>query len=355
MSAHRRKHGHRHHRHHRNRRKFGMALLMGTLAVAIVVFAVGGYMEQHSKVQERGHATQAIGQRVKKEYEGVTYVEKTDIETILFMGIDKDSEYEGYGARQGGQADFLLLLVVDNDSDTIYQLQLDRDTMAEVDVLGVLGNPVGTSVMQLCLAHGFGDDSDDCAKNQVAAVERLLTDVDIDAYVALQLDSVGILNDALGGVTVTITDDFSAQDPAMVPGAQLQLNAEQAELFVRSRIDIGDGTNESRMKRQRAYMSAAVDLIRQKLSESSGFAEELLSKLGGALTSDAARGRLINIANRAYNYEIEPVETLPGEYSIGSDGFVEFRIADGAIEDWAIRVLYEPYEQNKSTLEELLS
>ena len=40
------------------------------------------------------------------EVDGVTYRRRTDLTTILVMGIDHDSEVEAEGSYQGGQADF---------------------------------------------------------------------------------------------------------------------------------------------------------------------------------------------------------------------------------------------------------
>ena len=50
---------------------------------------------------------------------------------------------------QGGQADFQRLIVIDSKDKTVRQLQIDRDTMAEVTVLGMLGNPVAVSYTHL--------------------------------------------------------------------------------------------------------------------------------------------------------------------------------------------------------------
>ena len=41
--------------------------------------------------------------------------------------------------------------MIDSKDKTVRQLKIDRDTMAEVTVLGMLGNPVGTTQMQISL------------------------------------------------------------------------------------------------------------------------------------------------------------------------------------------------------------
>ena len=44
-------------------------------------------------------------------------------------------------------------------------------------------------------------------------------DLAIDHYLAMNMDAVVEFNDAIGGVTVTVTDDFSKVDPTIPVGA----------------------------------------------------------------------------------------------------------------------------------------
>ncbi|MBO4883896.1 MAG: LCP family protein [Clostridia bacterium] len=326
-------------RRHRVHRNF---VIMAAFALLVLIgFLAADYFERQNAVQERGELTSGIGQRKRVEYNGRTYVEKTNLTTILLMGVDNVAGTQSYGARQGGQADFLQLLVIDHTGKTIRQLQIDRDTITPVEMLGVLGNPVGTREMQISLSHGFGRTEVDCCNNTVKAAENLLEGVVIDYYMALNMDAIGKLNNVLGGVTVTLADDFSDADPAMVRGATLHLTDEQAEIFLRSRMAVGEGTNAERMARQRVYMSAAIDVMRAKLKDSVNFAGELFDALEADMTSSIKRGKMMNEANQAYNFEVLPVETLPGEHAIGRDGFMEFHVADGAAAEWVMQAYYD--------------
>ena len=51
---------------------------------------------------------------------------------------------------------------------------------------------------------------------------------------------------------------------------------------------------------------------------------------------------MINEVTQALTYDILPVETLTGEYTIGSDGFVEFHADEDAVAAWVLQTLYEP-------------
>ena len=230
----------------RQKQHRGAAAALAVLVLAAVLFFVGGsWLEKRSqKPETRTELPQETAETM--EVDGVTYRRRTDLTTILVMGIDHDSEVEAEGSYQGGQADFQRLIVIDSKDKTVRQLKIDRDTMAEVTVLGMLGNPVGTTQMQISLAHGFGDGKEESCGYARDAVSRLLQGENIDFYLAMSLDGISVLNDLAGGVTVTLEDDFSAADPAMTKGATLTLQGDQAEIFVRRRMDIGEGTNEAR-------------------------------------------------------------------------------------------------------------
>lgn len=142
-------------------------------AGSCTVFVGGSWLEKRSqKPETRTELPQETAETM--EVDGVTYRRRTDLTTILVMGIDHDSEVEAEGSYQGGQADFQRLIVIDSKDKTVRQLKIDRDTMAEVTVLGMLGNPVGTTQMQISLAHGFGDGKEESCGYARDAVSRLL-------------------------------------------------------------------------------------------------------------------------------------------------------------------------------------
>ncbi|MBQ8953634.1 MAG: LCP family protein [Clostridia bacterium] len=326
----------------RARARRNLVFLALVVVILGIAYAAAQYFEDQGQNQTRGNPSANIGQRKRVEYQGKTYAERTNLTTLLLMGIDRTEDSQSYGARQGGQADFLLLMVIDHSNKTVSQLQIDRDTMTQVEVYGVLGNPVGTQLMQICLSHGFGRTPEENCDNAVIAVENLLEGIQIDYYMALNMDAIGTLNHALGGVTVTLEDDDLAElDPQMTKGATLHLTDEQAEIFLHSRMSVGEGTNAERMARHRIYMTAAVEIIRARIKASTNFAGELFDALEPAMTANIKRGKLLNEANQSYNYEVLPVATLAGEHAIGSDGFMEFHVAEGATTDWVMQTFYD--------------
>lgn len=324
----------------------GLIWLIVFPVIVLTVLLAALHMEKRGGEQERGVPTQDVGKLRRVAYDGKIYREKPALTSILLIGTDRAEGSAGYGARQGGQADFLLLLVIDDQEKTVHQLQIDRDTIAAVETLGVLGNPVGTKNMQICLAHAFGATPEENCLSVKKAVENLLEGVEIDEYLAIGMDSIAELNDALGGVTVTLEEDLSQADPEMVKGARLTLTGEQAELLVRGRMNLGDGTNESRMRRQRTFLTAAAGALAERARSGQESLDGFLDALEAHATTSMARAQLINELNAAYGYELLPIRTLEGEHRVGADGFMEFHTAPGATAGWVVDVFFQ-YEKDQ--------
>ena len=314
------------------------------LVAAVLAFVIGNAIESNGESTEKGR----VGNRfddVTLVYKGTKYrYRKNEITTVLFMGIDTEAEGDqvGVGFRNGGQSDFLLLMLIDSGRKQIIPLQIDRDTMAEITILGAFGNYAGTNYAQICLSHGFGDGGAQSCEFTVRAVSTLLYGVDIDFYVAMNLDSIPVLNDALGGVTVTLKDDFTQYDPQMAEGTTLTLQGKQAEYYVRGRRDIGEQTNASRMVRQREYMNELATLLDVRERSDKNYVGKLFDILEPYLHTNMRRGRMINEAWKARDYERMDTVSPAGSHTTGSSGFIEFYADQEALEELVLELFYEP-------------
>ncbi len=312
-------------------------------AALTLLYLVGNRIEQAGNAQARGDLSTRFEEPRRMEYNGRLYQYRSKITTILVMGTDTSGQDNGISAlRNGGQADFLLLMVIDDQRKTITPIQIDRDTMAEITVTGVMGDSAGTRIAQICLAHGFGDGGEESCLYTATAVGGYLKGAVVDFYVAVNLTGIALINDMLGGVTVTLKDDFTALDPAMKKGATLRLKGKQAEYYVRNRMGIGIGTNEARMERQRSFLAEALRLLDAKLEQDSGFAGTLYDALESCMFTNMRRGRMINEAYASRHYQREETVVPAGTHEIGADGFMEFHPDTAALEALVTDVFYEP-------------
>ena len=341
-------------RQHAPQNRAEREVLIRRLIIALIVLAacitaavlIGIYANPNrGKDEPKGDLDSRFTLTPTLTYNGKQYLPKNDLTAILLMGTDHytDDVAEPDSFRNGGQADFLVLLVVDGGQKIITPIQIDRDTLAEVTTLGVLGNETGTRLTQICLAHGFGDGGKQSCALQRDAVSRLFFGIDIPFYVAMSLDGISTLNDAVGGVKVTIQDDFTKLDPKMKAGETLTLEGKQAEYFVRNRMDIGVGTNEARATRQTQYWDGLVQLMDQRLKteENSNFLHVILNQLDPYLTTNLARGRLINEIWKNKGFTRQSMVHPKGDYTVGDDGFVEFHVDETALQALVMQLFYQ--------------
>ncbi len=226
--------------------------------------------------------------------------------------------------RYAGQADCLLLISIDRRQQRVVTLQLDRDTMTDIRIYGPFGDYTGVQEEQICLSHAYGLDEEENCDNTVWAVRHFLGEIPIDGYLSLDMSSIARINDALGGVTVTLEDDFSSFDPEMTAGTTLTLQGSQAEYYVRGRMGVGDGTNSSRMERQRTFIRAAEELLVQRVNEDMNYVGTLFDALDGHMTTNLDRSDLMEKVYECRAYERPETATPEGTHCIGTDGFVEF-------------------------------
>ena len=274
-------------------------------------------------------------------YAGKSYVKKKKIDSVLFLGIDSEGEAQ---AREGNsnndQADVLMLVVIDHDNKSYNVLQINRDTITEIPLIGTAGDRLGTIPAQIALSHTYGSGLKDSCEYTSEAVSTLLLDEKVDHYISLKLDSIAIINDSVGGVPVTIPYDMTVIDPAMKEGAKITLNATQAEGFVRARKTLANSTNISRMARQETYLSEWKTLAKQKMNEDVGFAINLIGDLGDYMITDMDLNKLSDLSGYLADYEYKGMLKIEGESRQG-ERFMEFYCNDASLKQAVLDLFYD--------------
>ncbi len=284
-------------------------------------------------------------------FDGKQYQMKDNIEVILIMGID-DREDIGTANTyyNNSQADVLYVYVIDHDSKTYQALQLNRDTITGVQTYTQDGYKDTIIPMQICLAHGYGKTEEGRCLNTAEAVSGLLFDMPIDHYISLNMSAISVLNDQVGGVTVTIPAGLESADSAFVEGASVKLQGDQAEKFVRSRMSLDNDTNEFRMERQQIFMSNWKKQANDKMNTDSNFAFNLVFALSDYMVSDMTANKLSDFANQLKDYDdLGTIKTI-GETKEPGLG-QEFRQYIVDMDDLQRKVIDIFYEEAKEDIE----
>lgn len=138
-----------------------------------------------------------------------------------------------------------------------------------------------------------------------------------------------MVNDAVGGVAVTVLEDFGENYPQLKKGEEVLLTGENALVYVRGRQNVGDQTNTGRMERQEQYMSALIEKLRSCAKENPDFLTNLTLKLGDAFQTDYTVSQLQALSELLLDCQIEPFVTLTGETRKGEE-FMEFYVDEAA-------------------------
>ncbi len=313
------------------------------LAAVLLITAALALLELWEKGQGRFPESETDGGIL--EYNGTKYVRRDGIETFLVLGLDKFDGQEVADSHESGvQTDFLMLFVFDNSAHTCTALQINRDTVTRVNKLSVGGaTVVDTYSKQIALAYNYVND--DNAKircgNTKSSVEYLLDGVKVDHYMALTMDAVPAINDFVGGVEVTVNDDFTGIDAALVKGATVTLHGEQALTYVRTRYGLEDASNTTRMERQRQYLGALYNKAVERSAADEAFAADLVSAVNEYVVYDSADERMLKLVEKLNEYEYLGIRELSGE-SKTVDGFVEFYPDEGELRELVLELFYTP-------------
>ncbi|MGN0522086.1 MAG: LCP family protein [Eubacterium sp.] len=227
------------------------------IILLLFIFAVVGtfiFLEAKGKSDMKTVTADAEYEEII-EYNGHRYKYNDDIISIAFIGVDKrDLGLENGVVGTAGQADADIILTVNTSTGRAKALAVPRDTMVDVDLYSENNIFLRTENMQLCLSYAYGNGKDTSATNVTTSLSRILYNVPINKYFALDLNGIAPINDAIGGVTLTSLYDFSNVD--IKKGQTVHLEGDLTEAYVRTRELDNVEASLNRTARQVQYIKA---------------------------------------------------------------------------------------------------
>ena len=270
-------------------------------------------------------------------YNSQWYLPKDNIDTILFIGIDRFGEIESTDSSQ--QADFIVLAVIDHNSESIQFLQFNRDTLTEIYQTDIYGQDAGSIFAQLALSHTYGDTESLRCRNTVKAIENLLYGQNIAHYMSFTMDAVSHLNDAVGGVTITLTQDLTELAPSYTAGSEITLIGDAALDYVRARGGLEDNSNLARMERQREYMEGLLKSCSRLASQNTELPSDIVTDIAPYFFTDLTAHQLSRLYEKIGQYQISSILTLAGE-SVKGETYMEYHLDENAVRDMVIQLFY---------------
>ena len=270
-------------------------------------------------------------------YQGTNYTYNSSLKTILFLGIDKtgdmvSQDYPGYG----GQADTILALILNQDDSTLKILGIPRDTMTTIDIYDQNNRWYASENAQITLQYAYGDGASRSCWLMKNTVSRLLLSMPVSASVSLNMDGLDTIIDKIGGVTITMPEDYTYIDPSYVSDASVTLDGKAAEAFVRYRDTSVPGSSLPRLDRQSVFVKAFLAQLK-KANYSSSQIDQMINLAGDSMYTDMDAESLRSL----YSYSISgDMITLPGEM-IQGETYDEYHVSSDALQSEIIRLFYK--------------
>ena len=271
------------------------------------------------------------------EYGGAQWSLNPNVTSILIGGVDTEGKIN-LSSTTGGQVDVLMLLVINSETKTVDIMQINRDTMAQIKVLNENYVEVGSTYAQIALSHAYGNGGTISAKNTVESVEGMLFNANIDKYLFVNMDGIGIINDFLGGIEVDVVDDFSGIDPTIPMGA-VRLNGSQALNYLRARTGLADPTNTGRMARHRQYMAKLIEALKVCVSNATDSPLTLYNSMYGYMVTSLSASELASLVVNTADYTTNEVMVPVGTFAENTQ-LEEFTVDDGWLRNAVMALFY---------------
>lgn len=353
---------HRHHHHHKKKKHTVRRVLLTILAcvLSVAVIAGGTVVFLNERGRQALLAAESAQLTAPEEilqtpeltisddghtvtYNGKQYIFNEDRTNILFIGMDKDSlGLDGEVVGTGGQADTIVMLSVDTASGQIDALAISRDTMVDVELYAEDGSFVGVDNTQICLAYAYGDGRETSCDNVVRAVSRLLYGVPINSYLTIDLSTIPIINDAVGGVEVRLLRDLRRNDNSWsYTGDVITLHGEEAHRYIRERDVEELDSNNARMERQKQYMLAFFEKALAATKQDLSVPLSLYNTVAADCITNLSPSKITYLATSLVQHDSSlSFHQVPGQVVEGENGYAEYVPDQKALYEQVLEIFY---------------
>lgn len=330
----------------RNKLPFIIMLILMILVLGVVLFL--SFRGKETGEDVGVDDTQYAEENLEKWQEGIIsyggkdYQYNRDIKTYLIMGVDKDGVVEEVtDYTKGGQSDAMFLLVTDASAKKMSIISIHRNTMTRIETCDKDGKILGYKKAQICIQHGYGDGANLSCVRAADAISYLFYNIPVNGYLAMNMDGMPIMNDAIGGVEVTVLTDLSnnAKGVSLKKGETVTLTGDEAYVYLRSRdVEEFDSASD-RLMRQEQYIKAYMTKLETIASQNPAAAVSIYEDLEDYMVSSIDFAGLVSEV-QAYSFDPEAdMYSLPGETIMGNV-YEEYYLNEEAFYEMVLDIFY---------------
>ena len=342
----------------KKRKKMSLPLLLfiilmaATLLLCATVFGI--WLHGRSVLHSRTVNAPTIDQSDNAQLDSYTmyrdgkyYRYKDGMVNLLLLGVDADEKFSQPQAYGGDyQADVILLAALDTVNNRMTLISVSRDTMCDIAILEDDRHQQGVAHAQIALSYAYGDGLTVSCELCREAVSTLFHGLEIDGYGAFFLGGVGKLNDALGGVTVTVPEGLP-NIPAfrgMTSGSTVTLTGDQARAFIQWREENAAG-NDGRMQRQKQFLLSAISQMRQQIKSNPASVLRLYNTVSDYVLTDLDLSHIVYLATEtaSMGFSGDILRVPTGEGTVSAQNHLELPVDEEGLNDLILSVFYEEF------------
>ena len=278
---------------------------------------------------------------------------------VIVVGVKTKAENTGshiaddtensYEQQVVGQSDALFLLVVNNKTQQLQVISINRNTMTDIELCDEDGIDMGPLKTQICLQHAFGDGKRLSCSKTVDAVSGLFQNIPISGYLAMNMGGIPQMNDAVGGVEVTVQQDISFPKAGvdLKKGKKVTLDGTQAYYYLHGRDTEEYDSATKRLQREEQYIVAYMNKLKKISAENPDQVTEIYDSISDYLVTSVDFTSMIDQL-MTYDFTEDQMYTVPGKTVEGKpiDGkrYEEYHVDEDAMEELIMKVFYTPVQ-----------
>lgn len=274
-------------------------------------------------------------------YDGKKYAYNKDMITLLVLGIDSTEPVApAKDGISGGQSDSIFLVLMNPHTMVMDIIAIPRDTITKLWVYDIQGNFVQTGDAQICLQHGYGDGMEISNERALKAVSYLMYDLPIHSVTSINMGAVGMLNDAIGGVTLESLETFDYAGFSYVKGETVRLKGNMAYEYVHYRDTKRHNTASERLARQKQYITLFIEQAMAAVKKDLGTVTDVYNIILDYLVTDLSLNEIVYLASEAISYDFGEFITLQGTLDT-SRKYERYYLDEYALQKLIVEKFYE--------------
>lgn len=313
----------------------GIILLFALAASPFFLYFLGRYqLEKNVYVADAGE--NLLQEQIN--YKNCIRQRKSGVYTFLLLGVDiRQSDVEA-GTNKIGQSDAIMLAVLDTVTKSVNIISFPRDIMVDNAYTDIdLRDQVQAT---LVYAYAGGGQAGCLAMEK--AVSAACYGLPLHGYAELPLLAIPELNDAVGGVTVTMDEDLTALNPAFVQGQTLLLQGDLATEYLHCRDIYQAQSSLGRTNRHKQYAAGYISAFRSAWKKQPLLPVKLWHILMDYGESDLSMAEICYLVWNFRDIALEDVSVSTLNVHVAKDGnYEEYYLEDSLVQKTLVDLLYD--------------